>query len=80
MRTLFLVAVAICILSVSSKAQVKLQEGFETSDSTHLPPGWSTWNEAGFLPYDSLALWTVQDTGLTIPGIGTVLRTVAHSG
>ena len=80
MRTLFLVAVAIFMLSVSSEAQVKLQEGFETSDSTHLPLGWRTWNETGFPPYDSLALWTVQDTGLTIPGIGAVLRTVAHSG
>ncbi len=80
MRHVFSVAVALLFLVVASHAQVKLQEDFETSDSLNLPAGWTTWNEAGFLPNDSLALWAVQDTGLTIPGINTVRRTAARSG
>jgi hypothetical protein len=80
MRALFSFVVAVVLLSAASQAQIRLQEDFETSDSTHLPLGWSTWNMAGFLPNDSLALWTVQDTGLTIPGIVTTRLTVARSG
>jgi hypothetical protein len=79
MRTLFSVAVGFCFLAGVSQAQLKLQEGFETSDSTHFPLGWTHWNEAGEILGDSAALWTVQDTGLAMPGINTRL-TVAHSG
>jgi hypothetical protein len=80
MRALFLLAVALLFLSSASHAQIKLQENFETSDSTHIPVGWTHWNEAGFPPQDSTALWTVQDTGRVIPGIVDIRRTVARSG
>lgn len=79
MRALFIVIGCLFFLVVSSPGQVKLQENFETSDSIHLPLGWTSWNEAGFLPNDSLALWTVQDTGAVISGIADPRRMVAHS-
>lgn len=80
MRTVIRFALLSIFLYAVSDAQIKLREDFETSDSLHLPQGWTSWNRAGFLPNDSLALWTVQDTGLTIPGIVETRLTVARSG
>lgn len=79
MRTFLPIAASFLVIASTTWGQVKLQEDFETSDSTHLPLGWTSWNEAGFLPLDSLALWTVQDTGLVVPGIADPRRSVAHS-
>ena len=82
MRRLFSVAVTICLLTTIAQAQRKLQEGFETSDSAHLPIGWTKWNEAPF-PIDPAGHWLVQDTGRYVPGIDTVTVrrfSVARSG
>ncbi|MCX7833584.1 MAG: T9SS type A sorting domain-containing protein [Ignavibacteria bacterium] len=66
------------IFSITSLAQVKLQEGFETSDSLNLPAGWTRVNNATF-PIDPWSNWTVRDTGKSIPGLATS-KSVAHSG
>jgi hypothetical protein len=60
----------ILILSVQSLlAQTyKLQEDFETSDSIHLPAGWSVQNTVNYYP-DPLTNWTVRDTGVSLPGL-----------
>jgi len=79
MRTLFSVAVAIVFLTTISQAQRKLQEGFETTDTTSLPTGWTKWNAAPF-PIDPESHWLVKDTNGTIPGINTARRTVARTG
>jgi hypothetical protein len=75
----FLVLFAL-LLPLQGRAQViKLQEGFETSDSLHLPAGWTKWYLAS-LPIDSLENWTVRDTGLALPGIAAPRTSKAHSG
>lgn len=66
-------------LFFTANSQVRLQEDFETSDSTRLPTGWSKWNEAGF-PIDPNSHWLVADTGRAIPGINTIRLTRARSG
>ena len=68
----FLIIASVCF------SQVKINEGFETSDSINLPSGWTKYNNAGF-PIDPLSHWTVRDTGSWQPGLTDAL-TVAHSG
>lgn len=79
MRTLLVVSFALFFLATTSEAQRKLQEGFETSDSAHLPIGWTKWNEAPF-PIDPSGHWLVQDTGQAVPGIAAPRVSVARSG
>lgn len=66
--------------SQASFAQIKLQEGFETTDTIPgaVPPGWSVWNNAIF-PIDPATNWTVRDSGHSMPGLQTAL-TKSHSG
>ncbi len=76
MKKLILVVAVLGIISFS-QAQIKLQENFETSDSAHLPAGWSKWNRAPF-PIDPESHWLVQDTGRAIIGINTMRLTTAR--
>ena len=66
--------------SVSSFAQFKLQEGFETSDtlSGSAPAGWSVWKNTSF-PIERVSNWTVRDSGRIMPGLEDVL-TKSRSG
>ena len=67
------------VAGVEATAQsIKLQENFETSDSLHLPVGWTKWNAAPF-EIDSLENWTVRDSGLGLPGLANA-TSKAHSG
>lgn len=68
------------IFANSSFAQIKLQEGFETTDTIPgaVPPGWSLWNNAVF-PIDPTGNWMVRDTGHSMPGLSTALSK-SHSG
>lgn len=68
----FLIIASVCF------SQVKINEGFETSDSINLPTGWTKWNNAGF-PTNDTANWTVRDSGVYAFGINTH-TTVAHTG
>ncbi len=68
----------VLLFAVTAFSQIKLLEGFETSDSLNLPQGWSRVNNATF-PIDPWANWTVRDTGRYIPGLATA-RAVAHTG
>ena len=79
MKSLLLIVTALLAYTSLSFGQIKLQEGFETSDETHLPAGWSKWNQAAF-PIDPLGEWFVQDTARYVPGIdSTARRSVAHA-
>jgi hypothetical protein len=49
--------------SLTTHAQVRLQEDFETSDSTRLPTGWSKWNEAPF-PIDQCHIEPVRSVDI----------------
>lgn len=79
MRQLIQVLCAITLVSSLAHSQIRLQEDFETSDSTRLPTGWSKWNQAPF-PIDPNSHWLVSDTGRAIPGINTVRLSRARSG
>jgi hypothetical protein len=79
MKSLLLLVTALLVYRSISFGQIKLQEGFETSDATHLPAGWSKWNQAAF-PIDPLGEWFVQDTARYVPGVdSTARRSVAHA-
>ena len=69
---------AIC--ANSSFAQIKLQEGFETTDTIPgaVPDGWSVWNHNQY-PIDPEANWMVRDTGHSMPGLSVALSK-SHSG
>ncbi len=74
-----LLVVALCLMLTSlSFGQIKLQEGFETSDSAHLPTGWSKWNLAPFI-IDPGGDWFVADTGTVVAGIAEPRRSVARN-
>jgi len=74
----FLLVLFILVFTLSGFSQVRIQEGFETSDSLNLPADWTKVNYASF-PIDPSGHWTVRDTGVAIPGI-TNLLTKAHTG
>jgi hypothetical protein len=79
MRQLLLgpVVLACCVLNLRAQV-IKLQEGFETSDSVNLPAGWTKWNAASHV-IDPLWNWTVRDTGMGLPGLSNA-TSVAHTG
>jgi hypothetical protein len=77
MKNLVLFVVAAFGLVSLSPGQIKLQENFETSDSTHLPTGWSKWNQAPFM-IDPESHWLVQDTGRAVTGISTTRLSCAR--
>jgi hypothetical protein len=80
MKTLYWV-IALTILGTGIlTAQVRLQEDFESSDSSHFPIGWTHWNMLNVPPADTTAFWRVQDSGMVIPGIADPRRSVARSG
>lgn len=82
MKISVLVVVSLFSVIPLCLGQIKLQEGFETADSAHLPAGWSKWNQAPF-PIDPSGEWLVSDTGRVVGGIDTsnIRRvSVAHSG
>lgn len=68
------------VCSTPSFSQIKLQEGFETTDTVAgaVPPGWSVWNHQNY-PIDPTTNWMVRDSGLSMPGLSTAL-TKSHSG
>ena len=74
---LFLFAFAAVLIG-----QVKIQEGFESSDSLNLPSGWASFNEVTYPLYNLYSGWTVRDTGKWIPGVDTTGHyfSRAHSG
>ena len=76
----FVALLAIVFSSEASSQAIKLQEGFETSDTLHLPTGWHRWNLGAGTPTDSLySNWTVRDTGRAITGLATATSR-AHGG
>jgi hypothetical protein len=57
-----------------------MDEGFETSDSSNIPAGWSVWNNASF-PIDPTSNWLVRTVGSCMPGISCTGRQArAHTG
>ena len=60
--------------SGNSYAQVKLQEGFETTDTITgvVPPGWSLWDNTPF-PIEPAYNWMVRDSARYMPGLATDL-------
>ncbi|MBN8570044.1 MAG: T9SS type A sorting domain-containing protein [Ignavibacteria bacterium] len=81
-KTLYTLLLMLIVISFSqaSFAQIKLQEGFETTDTIPgaVPPGWSVWNNALF-PIDPTGNWMVRDSGHSMPGLSTGLSK-SHSG
>jgi hypothetical protein len=65
-------------ISTLSQSQTILEEGFEGLDSLSLPLGWT---QVNFVqpPADTMADWTVRDTGASLPGLATA-TSVAHTG
>ena len=68
----------VAALGLSLNAQIKINEGFETSDSNRLPTGWTVLNNASF-PVDPWANWTVRDSGRWMPNL-TSTRLKPHTG
>ena len=60
----------VAALGLSLNAQIKINEGFETSDSNRLPTGWTVLNNASF-PVDPWANWTVRDSGIWMPNLSS---------
>lgn len=77
MKKILLFLFFVIIASGSVKSQ-NWFEGFESSDSVHLPSGWSVWNRAPF-PIDPFTNWTVRDSGTSLPGLSTA-KAKAHTG
>jgi hypothetical protein len=76
----FVVLLAFFFSSEATAQAIKLQEGFETSDTLHLPTGWTRWVMGTGVPADSLfSNWTVRDTGLSVTGLATA-TSKAHNG
>jgi hypothetical protein len=73
MKPLLSILFLLAYLVLTTNAQIRLQEDFETSDSTRLPTGWSKWNQALF-PINPRSQWLVSDTGRSIPGIDSTVR------
>lgn len=65
-----------------SFAQIKLQEGFETTDTIPgaVPNGWSIWNNASFEIDPTNSNWMVRDSGRSMPGLQAPTTTKSHSG
>jgi hypothetical protein len=80
MKKLFFTFLLFLFAYACSFAQVKINEGFESSDSSHLPTGWSKGYLSTFpVNYDPYSNWTVRDSGLWMPGLASGLTRV-HSG
>jgi len=77
MKKLFFTISFLIILSQLAISQSQINENFESYDSTQLPPGWTTFNNAPF-PIDPLSSWMVRDTGRVLDGLATALSK-AHS-
>ena len=56
---------------------VYYSEGFETLDTAHLPTGWFKFYNTG-VPNDTLANWTVRDSGTCVPGINCLKTSKAY--
>ena len=81
LKKITILIVFIFTFSAITFAQIKINEGFETSDSDHLPIGWSKFNAASFPIYYSpiYSNWTVRDSGVWMPGLASAFTNV-HSG
>jgi len=77
MKKILFTILLLIFLSPVVFSQVKINEGFETSDSAHLPLGWSKWNNAAF-QINPKANWTVKDTGSSIVLVTGTSK--AHTG
>ena len=82
-KTIYTLLFMLLVFSMSqtSFAQVKLQEGFETTDTIPgaLPSGWSVFNNAPF-PIIPEGNWMVRDSGRTMLGLAAPTTTKSHSG
>ena len=78
--TLVVTLLLVAGFSEVSLSQVKLQEGFETTDTIPgaVPPGWSVWNNAIF-PIEPTGNWMARDSGRSMPGLSNGLSK-SHSG
>ncbi|HQY19604.1 MAG TPA: choice-of-anchor J domain-containing protein [Ignavibacteria bacterium] len=79
MKKIYAILFIIFFTAGVSTSQVIWNQGFESSDSANVPPGWSVWNNS---PADTLEPgwnWTVRPAGLNVPGLGTSLS-VVHTG
>ncbi|HEY5123477.1 MAG TPA: choice-of-anchor J domain-containing protein [Ignavibacteria bacterium] len=76
MKKLIFTFLILVLFSGGLFSQIKIQEGFETSDSINLPSGWSKPNAS--YPLDPFYNWTVRDSGTYMPGIGLLVK--SHSG
>ena len=76
----FLALIALLLPLQSNAQAIKLQEGFETSDTLHLPARWYRYSLGTGVPADSLySNWTVRDSGRSVTGLATA-TSKAHSG
>jgi hypothetical protein len=77
-HSLFAGAFVLFLFTSIAISQIKIDEGFETLDSNHLPAGWSKCYGSTFpVSYNPYSNWTVRDSGKWMPGLPTVL-TQAH--
>jgi len=79
MKKLILFFLVTFCVSAVLKSQTILEEGFEAYDSLTLPPGWTQVNLGSVPVCDTMADWTVRDTGASLPGLSTA-TSVAHNG
>lgn len=78
MKKILFTVLMLIVMSPAAFSQVKINEGFETSDSLTVPAGWKVWNIASYYT-DPTWNWMVRDTGSSIPGLSSALTT-AHTG
>lgn len=75
-KLIFTISIFFALISISF-SQIKIQEGFETSDSITLPTGWKVFNNAAYV-IDPFTNWTVRDSGVCVPGINCAATSKAH--
>lgn len=78
MKKLLLVFVLFASFVLQASSQ-SWSEGFETTDTLTLPPGWSKVIRSNFPLLDTAADWNVRDTGRPLPGLTSSLSK-SHSG
>ena len=81
MKSKFSIYVALMFLFIFTSvaiSQIKIQEGFETTDTLHVPTGWSRCFATTYpVLHGDTSNWTVRDSGVSMPGLSTAL-TQAH--
>lgn len=80
MKKIYFTLMMIFVISGFTNSQpVIWSQGFENSDTAHLPPGWANYNNSTADTIEPQWNWTVRNVGTNLPGLSTSLS-VVHSG